>query len=172
MQQQFTVNIKVAVSITFKVKNFILIREIGCPNGWKKGEQDECLLYVGYFPYTFDQAVELCRIDFEAHLLTIHNEVKQLFIEKWIKHDQIAGYIWLDAMRINCANSKSSFIWRNGSDIVYAKFASNEPNNDKDNEYCLHINHLGIGQTWNDVNCDRTSYRNINFNAICEKSCY
>ena len=114
--------------------------------------------------------MELCRIDFKAHLLTIHNEVKQTFVEKWIKQDQIPGNIWLDAIRIDYAKSKESFIWRDGREILYDKFLGEEPNNAGDNEQCLHIYHIGIGQIWNDISCKKT-WEDRDFNAICEKSC-
>ena len=140
----------------------------GCPNGWKKGEQDECLLCVGQFPATFHQALKICANDFNAHLLTIHNELKQKFVEQWIKDDKINANIWLDAMRIDHSNANTSFIWREGRELDYENFNKVQLDNMGENEYCLHVY---PDATWNDISCIKFYEYNPNFNVVCEKSC-
>ena len=125
-------------------------------------------MYVGQFQVSFHQALEICSKDFNAHLLTIHNELKQKFVEQWIKDDKINAYLWLDAMRIDRSNANTSFIWRDGRELDYEKFASGELDNSQENEYCLHIY---PDATWNDINCNTSDEGNAKFNVVCEKSC-
>ena len=72
-------------------------------------------------------------------------------------------------MRVEYTNATDSFIWRDGTDFVYAKFRINEPSNSEKREYCLHI--VANEMTWNDLDCGFTNSYAKDINAVCEKSC-
>ena len=82
--------------------------------------------------------------------------------------NQVLTPVWLDAIRVNIKNSNSSFIWSDGSAMLYENYLAGEPNNVGGDEYCLFIWPENKYQ-WNDAPCGN----NIHFSsrAICEKSC-
>ena len=130
-------------------------------------------MYLGAYTYTFSQALETCTKHFGARLLTIDDQVKQYFIESWMNNNQLESPIWLDAIRVSHKNTNSSFIWYDGSAMLYENYGLGEPNNTGEDEYCLfiwpkNVNTWKTLNKWNDAACD---FNIVPVRAMCEKTC-
>ena len=65
--------------------------------------------------------------------------------------------MWLGASDIA---KEGTWIWESSKTaLTYSNWFANEPNNERNNENCLH---LWAYANWNDLNCDAT------FSVLCE----
>ncbi|XP_059112871.1 C-type lectin domain family 4 member A-like, partial [Peromyscus eremicus] len=125
-----------------------------CPKHWKPFN------YHCYFP-TIDTASwrvsqEKCS-SMGAHLMVIHSQEEQDFITK-ILDPKAAYYIGL--------SNPGHRQWRWVDQTPYNESATfwhqDEPNNDKDNEECVVVNHRYSGWGWNDISCSSKE------NSVCQ----
>ena len=70
------------------------------------------------------------------------------------------NWFWVGAKRDE--NNPDTFILTDGSELDYANWNENEPNNQNNEEHCV-IAGWGNENKWNDGNCNSAGY------SVCEK---
>ncbi|XP_060731122.1 lactose-binding lectin l-2-like isoform X2 [Tachysurus vachellii] len=128
-----------------------------CPVGWSY-YFGRCYLYNGA-KLSWASAETFCQ-KFDAHLVSIHSENEYQQIKALIRtYDPMenAAYIGLS----DCQKAYQ-FFWSDGTKLGFTKWNPGQPDNENNNERCVHIN-ASTEKNWNDIPCDYT------YASVCAK---
>ncbi|XP_071854918.1 uncharacterized protein [Apostichopus japonicus] len=105
-----------------------------------------------------DEAISRCN-DQGGYLAIIEREVENTIVSDTADLKQA----WIGAIRD--PDDQDTFIWSDGSSLVFDCWRQREPNNRLGNENCVKINYVRLG-FWNDTPCQ--SDKQVRF-GVCEK---
>jgi hypothetical protein len=128
---------------------------------WENYNNEKCFKIISTENLlNFDDSEKACETEKGAKLFTIHSEMEQQFIEKYLfEEKKIVDNIWIGLKR-----EKETFKWTDSSTFDYHYWAKGSPSN-KTFYDCIQINPESpqMGK-WIDGHCSR---RNL---ALCQKS--
>ncbi|XP_047656844.1 C-type lectin Cal-like [Tachysurus fulvidraco] len=122
-----------------------------CPVGWSY-YSGRCYLYNGD-KLDWASAEKFCQ-DFDAHLVSIHNENEHQQIKALIRaHDLTEDLTYIG---LSDCQKPFEFFWSDGTKLTFTKWDQRQPDNYFNKECCVHMNH-GTYKNWNDIACDKRS---------------
>ncbi|CAG9815365.1 unnamed protein product [Phaedon cochleariae] len=114
--------------------------------------------YFGTERLTYNEAIKSCQ-DKSMQLVSIQNKEQNDAINTQLQQSNISGSYWTSGNRIA---DKQTWYWLNNEKITYFNWAPGEPNNRKENEYCIEISRSISDSKWNDDPCEKNNF------YICE----
>ncbi|XP_040197985.1 hepatic lectin-like isoform X2 [Rana temporaria] len=132
-------------------KNIEYLNKIkpSCESGWL--EFDAHCYFFSKNILNWTQAEKMC-LDRDSLLVIINNEAEQ----KFLTNIDNKGIYWIGLTNLEKNNK---FKWVDGTGLSYQFWDEGEPNNQANNEGCVHI----VFERWNDSICG------LEYTAICEK---
>ena len=107
--------------------------------------------------FTWDQAETYCKDTFGGHLASFHSD--QEFNAVYDALSSVRGAAPNGWIGLNDLTAEGTFVWSDGTSVVYTNWKSGEPNDAGNNEDCGEL----TGAKWIDAPCDRTQ------SAICKR---
>ncbi|XP_075780162.1 C-type lectin BfL-2-like [Pelodiscus sinensis] len=89
-----------------------------------------------------------------AHLASIVNEAERDVVVHYITMSGSTDRVWIG---LHDPDKDRTWVWTDGSLYRYHSWNNGEPNNDKNNEYCVEVWTSTGYKDWNDAPCDKTN---------------
>ncbi|XP_035985193.1 ladderlectin-like [Fundulus heteroclitus] len=134
-----------------------LVQRSTCPHGWF-AINNRCFRYVSR-PMSWTTAERRC-LSMGANLASVHDRSEYRQVQSLIRRaTRRSGRAWIGGSN---AQETSVWLWSDGSPLRYTNWCPREPNNWRNNQHCLQMNHSG-GKCWDDLDCS------VRLPSVCAK---